>query len=86
MGFTATTYPSLQHKVEARVSRDLTKKNDISKDEEDTIVSDVVEDLLQQSPTPPLKDNTNAKPPRASTSTENVNQQGGNSSLPGSWN
>lgn len=81
MGFTSTTYPSLQQKVEARISRDLTKKDEVTKDEEDTIVSDVLDDLLQGSPTPPPKDNVNV--PRASGSGEN---NANKNNLPGSWN
>lgn len=81
MGFTSTTYPSLQEKVEARISRDMTQKDDISKDEEDTIVSDVLDDLLQDTPTPPPKDIV--PPPRAVGSGENRAE---GSNLPGSWN
>lgn len=86
MGFTSSTYPALQQKVEARISRDLTKKEDINKDDEDTIVSDVLEDLLQESPTPPPKDTApaNAAPQASGSGGNQANRS--DETLPGSWN
>ncbi|KAL4241726.1 hypothetical protein ABKN59_000789 [Abortiporus biennis] len=56
MGFSASLYPTINTKISKRVSATFESNQDISKDAEDTIVSDVVDDLLQQSPTPPPKD------------------------------
>ena len=49
MGFTPAQYPVLTQKVEARVARN----GEVSKAREDSIVSEVVEELLQNSPQPP---------------------------------
>ena len=46
MGFTPTKYPVLTSKVEARVPR----HGEVSKEREDSIVTEIVEELLQTSP------------------------------------
>ncbi|KAI0719983.1 hypothetical protein C8T65DRAFT_634506 [Cerioporus squamosus] len=46
MGFTSTKYPVLASEVESRVPR----HGEVSKEREDSIVTDIVEDLLQTSP------------------------------------
>ncbi|RPD55926.1 hypothetical protein L227DRAFT_579397 [Lentinus tigrinus ALCF2SS1-6] len=48
MGFTPTKYPVLTSKVESRVPR----HGEVSKEREDSIVTEVVEELLQTSPAP----------------------------------
>lgn len=65
MGFTRDIYPTLPDKVAKRVSQSVVSQSfmtpkdveEISKDKEDTIVSDVLEELLQEPPPPlPEKD------------------------------
>ena len=91
MGFTRDVYPTLPDKIAKRVSQSVVSQSfmstkdveEISKDKEDTIVSDVVDELLQVSPTPPPKDTIGL--PHASGSGENQNDRSGGD-LPGSWN
>ncbi|KAK7694993.1 hypothetical protein QCA50_002181 [Cerrena zonata] len=65
MGFTRDVYPNIPDKVAKRVSQSVVSQSfmsqkdveEISKDKEDTIVSDVLEELLQEPPPPlPAKD------------------------------
>ncbi len=47
MGFTSAKYPVLTSKVETLVSRN---GGEVSKEREDSIVTEIVEDLVQESP------------------------------------
>jgi len=49
MGFTQELYPSITTRINARVSR----HGDLSKETEDSVVTDILEDLLQLSPARP---------------------------------
>ena len=49
MGFTPSKYPVLASKVEALVPR----HGEVSKEREDSIVTEIVEELVQDSPRPP---------------------------------
>ena len=55
MGFTPTKYPTLPSKVETLVTR---KGGEVSKEREDSIVTEIVEDLVQESP--PHRENAQA--------------------------
>ena len=73
MGFTRDVYPTLPDKIAKRVSQSVVSQSfmstkdveEISKDKEDTIVSDVLEELLQEPPPPlPAKDRPVGSPPK----------------------
>lgn len=76
MGFTTATYPDLRAKVNASVARldarNASGDSDVSRDAEDSVVAEVVEELLS-APAP--------GPSTAGTS----NLRRSNTSLPGGW-
>ncbi|CAL1695146.1 unnamed protein product [Somion occarium] len=84
MGFTTNIYPNIGDKVAKRVSQSIASQSftspkdlqDVPKEKEDSIVSEVLEELLQEPPPPlPEKD-------RPSGSGE---KPGDNESVPGAW-
>lgn len=84
MGFTTTTYPGLQKNIASRVSllaSDDGSDVDIPQDAEDTIVSEVLEELL-------TADVDKELPPKPLTSSSAVTMdrdRDGESSVPGQW-
>jgi len=69
MGFTDESYPSINDKVANRMSTTIADNADISKDVEDGIVSDVLEELLDE-PAPDLNKELPPQPTGSMASTD----------------
>ncbi|KAI0080353.1 hypothetical protein K474DRAFT_1658076 [Panus rudis PR-1116 ss-1] len=82
MGFTTTTYPNLNDKVAKRISLNVVEQTftgmkpedaeEFNKEKEDTIVSEVVEELLSEPPPPVPEKDGQAAPAEASGSRNNT--------------